>query len=91
MKFYSDIPNLHIVRQRHRGNGTESFLLCKFDDNGELESNDSEIIRQLQNIYRHDEVEERKIEKPKTYQCKKCNFKTDNQGTLMRHYKEHKS
>ena len=55
MKFYSDIPNLHIIRQRDRGNGTEPYELCVFDENGELETEDKEVIRQLRNIYRHDE------------------------------------
>ena len=91
MKFYSDIPNLHIIRQRDRGNGTEPFELCVFDENGELETEDKEVIRQLVNIYKHDETDEQKDDEPqaKTFKCKKCNFKTDNQGTLMRHYKEH--
>lgn len=98
MKFYSDIPNLHIVRQRTRGNGTEGYLLCKFDEKGELETNDSEVIRQLRNIYRHDEPEEEinkeknvtddKPTEEKVYQCKKCDFTTDNKGYLMAHYRE---
>lgn len=92
MKFYSDEPNLHIVRQRDRGNGTEGYLLCKFDENGELESNDSEVIRQLQNIYRHEENEEQKIEEPqiKMMKCKHCSFETENKGELLAHYREHK-
>ena len=91
MKFYSDIPNLSIIRPRNRGNGTESYLLCKFDENGELESNDAEIIRQLRNIYRHEEAEE-KQDKPnsKMMKCKKCSFETENKGELLAHYREHK-
>lgn len=91
MKFYSDVPNLHIVRQRTRGNGTESYLLCKFDENGEFETDNSEVIKQLQNIYRHEEnnvTDDNPSEK--IYQCKKCEFTTNNMGLLMAHYREHK-
>jgi hypothetical protein len=76
MKFYSGIPDLHIVRQRTIGNRTEGYLLCKFDENGELESNDPEIIRQLRNIYRHDESEADTSKEIKTESknkvCKYC-------------------
>jgi hypothetical protein len=67
MKFYADTPNLHIIRQRLVGNRTEHFELCVFDENGEVETEDKEVIRQLINIYRHEEtpiVEEvEKVEK----------------------------
>lgn len=62
MKFYSDVPNLHIVRQRLVGNRQEGYLLCKFDENGELETEEKEVIRQLINIYRHeDEIVDEEI------------------------------
>lgn len=80
MKFYADTPNLHIIRQRLVGNRTEHFELCVFDEKGELETEDKEVIRQLKNIYRHDE------ETPKKH-CKKCDFACDTQGELLAHYK----
>jgi hypothetical protein len=93
MKFYSDVPNLHIIRDRQLGfNGrSERYLLCKFDENGEFESDDPEVIRQLRNIYRHDETVEQQDDKPKTMKCKKCSFETENKGELLAHYrKDHK-
>ena len=92
MRFYSDVPDLHIIRQRAVGNRIDHFELCVFDENGEVETEDKEIIRQLINIYRHDEVgtkkvEKVKIEKIKTFECKKCGEKVDNAGLLMAHYK----
>lgn len=83
MKFYSDIPNLHIVRQRMVGNREEHYLLCKFDEKGELESNEAEVIRQLINIYRHDES----VKEVKLKHCKKCDFECETQGDLLQHYK----
>ena len=85
MKFYSDEPNLHIIRQRLIGNRTEHFELCLFDGNCELETEDKEVIRQLINIYRHEEIEEKPEVKMK--HCKKCDFTCENQGELIRHYK----
>lgn len=92
MKFYSDIPNLHIIRQRNRGNGTEPFELCVFGENGELETEDKEVIRQLVNIYRHDEPKAKEPKSEtlpiKTMKCKKCSFETTNKGELLQHYKK---
>ena len=90
MKFYSDVPDLHIIRQRMTGNRVEHFELCVFDKNGEVETEDPEVIRQLKNIYRHDES---KTEKPintgdKVFKCKKCDFETKNNGELAAHYKK---
>jgi uncharacterized protein with PIN domain len=83
MKFYADTPNLHIIRQRLVGNRTEHFELCVFDDKGELETEDKEVIRQLINIYRHDE------EKPKdkTHKCSKCEAEFKTKKELGEHYK----
>jgi hypothetical protein len=83
MKFYADTPNLHIIRQRLVGNRTEHFELCVFDDKGELETEDKEVIRQLINIYRHEE----EAPKEKLYKCKHCNFETASKGELGSHYK----
>ena len=90
MKFYAE-PNLHIIRQRLVGNRTEGYELCVFDENGEVETEDKEVIRQLKNIYRHDEEPqtepENKLPADGLYNCKKCNFSTTNKGELMQHYK----
>jgi hypothetical protein len=83
MKFYSDVPNLHIIRQRLVGNRTEHFELCVFNDKGELETEDKEIIRQLINIYRHEETKQEE----KVFKCKHCDFETTNKGELAAHYK----
>jgi hypothetical protein len=34
--------------------------------------------------------DEKKNPENKKFKCKKCDFETDNQGELMRHYKDHK-
>ena len=93
MKFYSDIPDLHIIRQRMIGNRIDHFELCVFDSNGEVETEDKEVIRQLINIYRHDETKPPKVEKPintgdKIFKCKKCDFETKNNGEIAAHYKK---
>lgn len=82
MKFYAE-PNLHIIRSRMVGNREEHYELCLFDENGELESEEKEVIRQLINIYRHEETI---IAKPMK-NCKKCKFECETQGDLLAHYK----
>lgn len=88
MKFYSDIPDLHIIRQRMTGNRVEGYELCVFDKNGELETEDKEVIRQLINIYRHDDGKQETKPTDTVYKCKKCEFETTNKGELLAHYRE---
>lgn len=67
-------PNTALVdRKTHR-------LIGRFVD-GELETTNEKLIKKLIGKYPV------KDEEPATFQCKKCDFKTFNQGFLMRHYK----
>jgi hypothetical protein len=70
------------------GNRKQPYELCQFDENGELETDDSEVIRQLINIYRHDETWKKEGSAgDATAKCKKCGAKFENKGLLMAHYK----
>lgn len=68
------------------GNRKQPYELCQFDENGELETEDTEVIRQLINIYRHDEPDKKEINTGDA-QCKKCGAVFENKGLLMAHYK----
>lgn len=59
----------------------------KFDEKGEYETDNEVIIKALEPTF-----EKAKPEPVyRIYQCKKCDFETDNKGYLMAHYrKEHK-
>ena len=51
----------------------------KFDDKGEFTTDNERIIKRFMSKF--DSV------LAKEYQCKKCEFKTDNTGTLLAHYR----
>lgn len=65
----------------------------RFDSNGIYETENPRLIKLLSRKF---ETAEETIKEPehetenKVFKCKKCNFETDNQGILMRHYKDHK-
>ncbi len=71
--------------------------ICMFDENGFYETDNPKKIEWLRKHAKGVKVVEESEEKePKNlpadgfYNCKKCDFKTDNNGTLMAHYrKEH--
>lgn len=58
-------------------------LIFKFDKNGLFETTDDKIIKfmkkQKPNI---------KCEELKQYNCKKCDFTSDNMGLLLAHYRK---
>ena len=84
MKFYSEEPNLHIIRQRMAGNRVEHFELCMFDENCELETEDKEVIRQLLNIYRHEEVKEESAEEVEAKEVEEVKEdETDSEKTMF--------
>jgi hypothetical protein len=84
MKFKSE-PNLYVRISNkivQRTTGLKSF---KFDDKGEYETENSMMINVLsQNFKVIEEVKE------ELFQCKKCEFETDNKGELLAHYRQHK-
>lgn len=68
-----------------------------FNENGEYETENPILIKALSQNFETVQEEnvaeiaaEEIMETKKTFKCKKCDFVTDNQGVLMRHYKEHK-
>lgn len=68
-------PNTALIdRKTHR-------LIGRFAD-GELSTENPKLISKMIGKY---PVKEEEIA---TFQCKKCEFKTFNQGLLMRHYKD---
>lgn len=92
MKFYAT-PNITVMQRiRNRFNGTfKNSIVCRFDENGELETHDpiiQDILMKRFNgcTWDKEEIEIVNIEKKK--HCKKCDFKCDNQGLLLAHYRE---
>lgn len=70
------------------GNRKQPYELCKFDEKGELDTEDTEVIRQLINIYRHDRPDKKESNTgDATAKCKKCGAEFENKGLLMAHYK----
>jgi hypothetical protein len=90
MKF-KGTPNLYVRfanKRIHRITGRRGFY---FDENGIYETDNEVLINLLSKhfeIVKEEAVEENKTE---LYQCKKCDFETENKGELLAHYrKEHK-
>jgi len=55
----------------------------RFDENGEFCTDNERIIKRFK--HRFDSVPVK--ESIKEYKCKKCDFKTDNMGELLSHYR----
>jgi hypothetical protein len=94
MKFFGQ-PN-QLVKERKRKPLSGAMILkplFRFDENGEYETSDEKLITKLKCKFRCEETKEIMPFEPesKVYKCKKCDFKTDNNGLLKAHYrKEHK-
>jgi hypothetical protein len=88
MKFQGK-PNLTIVDYKRL------VAICTFDENGFFETDDPNKIKYLTTKTTSAKVveeqpkvtpkEEKKL--PTVYNCKKCDFKTENQGDLLVHYR----
>lgn len=59
----------------------------QFDEKGEYKTDNERIIQRFKHKY--DSVPLKSMEelKEETFDCKKCDFKTDNKGLLMSHYR----
>jgi hypothetical protein len=79
MKFKGE-PNLIVRINKPMRGEVKSF---KFDGNGIYETNHPTTIRRLQAKF--EEVKEIEI---RLKHCKKCDFTCDNQGELLKHYRE---
>ena len=78
MKFYGSPHELVTTAKRING-AIKSIPLFTFDENGEHETTDENLIEKLRLHFKYDQRH-----------CKKCDFTCDNQGELMSHYKTHK-
>lgn len=82
MRFKAE-PNLFVkINNKYvqRVTGMKGFY---FDENGEYETDNELLIKVLEQNFEA-------VEQPKKYQCKQCDFSTDNRGELLAHYKVHK-
>jgi hypothetical protein len=91
-RFFSN-PNHSVT------DGETGRFLFKFDYKGEYVTLDPILANRMKAHFRHEEIElvEVKEQEPvpekepeKVYECKKCDFKTENKGELLAHYREHK-
>lgn len=95
-KFFGQ-PNMMVKeRKKKYFNGEIMYKpLFRFDEKGEYITDNEQLIEKLKSRFEHTEFEsnapgDKPTEDKKILKCKKCDFETDNQGTLMHHYKEHK-
>ena len=82
-EFITDDPE--IIR---RATGFFDYLPMKAEPDGErIKKTFIEVPLTI--TTKNDKPEEKKVEqKPALLKCKKCNFETDNNGSLMAHYRE---
>ena len=98
MKFKGS-PNLYVkVSNKYiqRVTGKKGFY---FNDKGEYETDNEILIKALEQNFETVKTKEElptytsgyvQIVGDKTYKCTKCDYKTDNKGELLSHYKSHK-
>lgn len=80
MKFFGN-PNEFVNTRIKKRNGHKLKTLCRFDDNGEFETEEETLIEKLKPHFKYEN---------NSFKCKKCEFETDNNGKLLAHYrKEH--
>jgi hypothetical protein len=88
-KFFSD-PGRIVT------DGDTGKVLLKFDEKGEYITLDEKLAIRMSAHFEHKEIElievqeqkEEVKEEVKELRCKKCDFVTDNKGSLMAHYRE---
>ena len=85
MKFYGT-PNM-LVRVKN----LKPFRSIRFDDKGEFETDNPRLIARLKTRFEFGEKtepkEKKKLPADGFYNCKKCDYKTDNKGELLAHYR----
>ena len=65
-----------------------------FDENGKYETDNDLLCKVLKQHFETEEIKtensatDDKPEKNKKYQCKQCDFETDNKGELLAHYRK---
>lgn len=75
MKFYAE-PNMLVRINKNIHRRLKSF---RFDSSGIYETDNERLINALKRRFKYDEEQKK--------QCKQCDFKCDNQGELLAHYK----
>ena len=87
MKFFGT-PNMLVKERKRKPFSTEYKLvpILRFNENGEYETDDPKLIEKLK---RKVKTEQPKIEN-KIYNCKHCEYTTEDRVKLMQHYKTHK-
>lgn len=93
-KFFGQ-PNMLIKERKKKFFNGETLYkpVFRFDKNGEYITDDERLINKLKSRFTYTEMENNVTDdnpSEKIYQCKKCDFTTDNMGLLMAHYREHK-
>lgn len=88
MKFYGP-PNM-LLRVRNM----KPIRAIRFDGNGEYETENPRLIARLKTRFEYEKEDPKEVikeevkEEIKTiYNCKKCDFKTENKGELLAHYR----
>ena len=81
MKFYGT-PNMLI-----RIKNLKPYKFIRFDANGEYDTENPRLVARLKKRFECEEpIEEKKADV--VYNCRKCDFTTDNRGYLLAHYRE---
>lgn len=79
MKFYGNSNELVSSRKyNNMKKHTEQKPIFRFDNNGEYETDNPDMIERLKPHFKHSA----------SLKCKKCDFETENKGLLMAHYRE---
>jgi len=67
------------------------YKFIRFDANGEYETENTRLIARLKKQFEFEEPQtatEKKVAAEVTqYKCKKCDYKTENKGELLAHYR----
>lgn len=90
MKFYGTPNQLVNIRERKLGKLVTKPKF-RFDENGEYETEDMDLIERLKPHFKHDNNavnNEKTIECDKKFICKKCGFETENRGVFLAHCKK---
>lgn len=102
MKFKAE-PNLYVRVSNKIVQRTTGLKGFNFDENGEYETENpmminvlsqnfeviEEVLEQAEEVVEVEEIKETvEVIEVKLFKCKKCDFKTDNKGELLAHYKK---
>ena len=81
MKFYGT-PNM-LVRIKN----LKPFRSIRFDDKGEFETDNPRLAARLKTRFEVKTEPKTEQKAEQEHKCKKCDYKTDNKGELLAHYR----